>query len=95
MGPTRRDFEDALSVQDASNLCGVAQSFAEILCRLMEQASAEHLGTRWVNQHPIAVLFIYKMADLAGGHNTLDFRPAYLAVKAQIAEFQSLEATGE
>jgi hypothetical protein len=53
---------DALSVQNASNPSGVAHSFAA-LCEQMHQAG---LSTSAIADHPAAVLFAAKLADLMG-----------------------------
>ena len=51
---------EALAVQDACNLCGVAQSFARAMIDLSEHVS----GTDARNNHPIAVLWADKIAHL-------------------------------
>jgi|SRR5690348_1439812 len=56
----------ALDVQDACNLSGVARSFAEVMQALSSHAWEHKLGTAWKNEHPVARLFISKMADLCG-----------------------------
>lgn len=55
----------ALDVQNASNLSGVARSFAMVTETLWDEARRQNKGTDFVNQHPIAQLFIDKMASLA------------------------------
>jgi hypothetical protein len=53
--------EDAIAVQDASNISGIAQSFAKNTANLMTliQSSSE------VALHPITNLWLYKMYSLA------------------------------
>jgi hypothetical protein len=53
-------FKEALQVQNACNLCGVAQSFARAMRDLMELRES----TSDVNMHPIVTLWIDKMASL-------------------------------
>jgi len=53
---------DALSVQNASNPSGVAHGFAR-LCEQMHQAG---MSTSAIADHPAAVLFAAKLADLTG-----------------------------
>lgn len=66
----------ALDVQNASNLSGVVQAFANTIMPALWEASNEggH-GTDWVNRHPIAVLFADKIAHLTGtqtlGHDVV------------------------
>ena len=59
---TRRLAEEAESIQNACNGCGLAQRFAEVLKELL----IEHeLGTSAVNQHPVTKLWIDKFQSLA------------------------------
>jgi len=53
---------DALRVQDACNLCGVAQGFARCMADLLKH----NLGTDASNSHPIALLWADKIAHLTG-----------------------------
>lgn len=71
---------EALAVQDACNLCGVAQSFARAMIDLGEHAR----GTDERNRHPIAILWSDKIAHLTGTQNLGDDRvaEAYRAVYA-------------
>jgi hypothetical protein len=56
----------ALDVQDACNLSGVVNSLSEVTKHLWSIANYRHLGTEWVNHHPIVILFVDKLASLAG-----------------------------
>jgi len=57
----------SLQIQDAVNLSAVVLEFNEVLREtLWPEAHRRGLGTRWVNQHPIATLFLSKIADLNG-----------------------------
>jgi hypothetical protein len=64
----RRLADDAIRVQDACNLSGVAQSFAEacITLRLIAQALGLPGDTEWCNRHPIVTLWVDKLCDLNG-----------------------------
>lgn len=53
---------EALAVQDACNLCGVAQSFARAMVDLGEHTE----GTNERNTHPVAILWADKIAHLTG-----------------------------
>lgn len=55
--------QEAINVQDASNLCGLAQRFAEVCVDLMRSGP---LGTNEVNEHPIVTLWLSKMCSLNG-----------------------------
>jgi len=55
--------QEALAVQDACNLCGVAHGFARALSALMDLVPG---GTDACNRHPIAVLWADKIAQLTG-----------------------------
>ena len=52
--------QDALDVQNASNLCGVVQSFTRVMVDLGQFTK----GTQARNTHPIATLWIYKISTL-------------------------------
>ncbi len=75
---------EALNVQDACNLCGVAHGFA----RAMADLGAYTRGTDERNTHPIAVLWADKIAHLTGtqhvGQETV--MRAYSAVRKLAGE---------
>lgn len=54
--------QEALDVQDACNLCGVAQAFARAMRDLGDYTN----GTDERNRHPITVVWLDKMNSLAG-----------------------------
>ena len=62
---------EALDVQDASNLSGVAQSFAKAVLDLRSTLREANGGnppdTREVNHHPIVRVWLSKLDSLAGG----------------------------
>lgn len=58
--------QQALDVQDACNLSGIVFSFAKIMQVICDEATRRGEGTDWKNQHPITVLFVDKLAQLAG-----------------------------
>jgi hypothetical protein len=56
----------ALDLQNASNLSGVAHTLWEILSYgLWPEAQRLGQGTEWVNTHPITKLVISKLVDLS------------------------------
>jgi hypothetical protein len=55
--------KEALDVQDACNLCGVAQSFARVMIDLGDHCP---MGTQQRNSHPITIVWLDKMNSLAG-----------------------------
>lgn len=72
--------QTALQVQDAVNLSGVVHSFAEATSALWDEAHRQGKGTSFVNRHPIATLFLAKLAELNGmGFPTIE-RPYYEAL---------------
>lgn len=62
------DFADAVLVQSAPNIVGIASSFAEITRILIKetQVTGVHLGTDWLNRHPICYLYAVQVASLSG-----------------------------
>jgi hypothetical protein len=76
--------KEALAIQDACNLCGLAQRFAKVNSELIGHAQCT--GTTWRNQHPVIKLWIDKFQHLArlpqsygGGLNRADATAAYAA----------------
>lgn len=67
--------QDALNVQDACNLSGVAQGFARAMLDL--RALPECTGTDWANRHPVAILWSDKIASLTGSHSSVTCARAY------------------
>ena len=58
---TRRLAEEAGSIQNACNGCGLAQRFAEVMIEL----NRGNLGTSAINQHPVVKLWLDKFQSLA------------------------------
>lgn len=61
----KKVWQDALAVQDACNLSGVVKDFARVVGLIWEEARSLGKGTDYVNQHPVCVLYIDKLASLA------------------------------
>lgn len=77
---------DAIDVQDACNLTGVLNSFQRHMAAICE--SQPEMGTDARNRHPVAVLFINKMADLAGierEYGSNEYLDAYAACNSLAA----------
>lgn len=70
--------KEAIDVQDACNLSGVAHGFARAMSKLCELG----LDTNARNQHPVAVMWSSKIASLTGSEDSLTFSRAYDACKA-------------
>ena len=58
--------QDALHCQNACNLSGVVKTFADATTVLWTEAQRLAAGTRWVNEHPVSILFATQVAYLAG-----------------------------
>lgn len=71
--------QDAIDVQDASNLVGVVISFSEALINLRQVFP--NLSTKEINEHPIAVLYSSKIASLTHSDCQEVFSLAYFQVK--------------
>lgn len=63
-----RMAQDAMDVQSACNLTGVAQSLARHTITLMKEGK----GTDWVNQHPVVILFAQQISHLSFGCCPID-----------------------
>jgi len=62
---TQQDWQNAIEIQFACNLSGVTFSFAEMMHRLCDETNACKQGTAWRNHHPLVILWVDKLADLA------------------------------
>lgn len=51
---------------DACNLSGLAHDFPDIMEAVWDDVRAHGGGTDQANTHPLSVLWVQKMADLAG-----------------------------
>jgi hypothetical protein len=56
--------QEAIQVQDAVNMGGVARRFAEVVATLQSNGLVQ--GTDDLNRHPIVRMWVSKMHDLAG-----------------------------
>jgi hypothetical protein len=63
----------AIAVQSASNLSGVAKTFANVQSVLLAEADRLGKGTDWRNSHPVVQLFLVQMAHLANLPIDLEF----------------------
>ncbi len=77
----KRLAQDALDVQDACNLSGVAFSFANAMKDLCEHKNALGKGTEWINHHPITIMWVNKLESLANSNGYRVFAPAYEEVR--------------
>ena len=66
-------FKDAIQVQDACNLCGVAQAFVKICKEVLHETSQ----TDAVRRDPAVILFMDKMWDMVHRPDFDDFHVAY------------------
>lgn len=64
---------DALTVQDACNLSGVARAFVAALDAVWEESRRQNAGTDFVNRHPITRLYVDKLVSLAGEAGASDY----------------------
>jgi hypothetical protein len=68
------DYQRALDVQDACNLSGVVNSFSSALSKIWEECrKVDGRGTKWVNEHPISILYSSKIASLSGSEVSARF----------------------
>ena len=70
--------QEALLVQDASNLSGVVHSFSRAISRLRVLLREQGMeSTEAVNTHPVCVLFSSKIASLTNSESMSCFHSAY------------------
>lgn len=85
-------FQNALDIQEATNLSGVVHQFSRDMKVICEQVRAAGGGTEHVNRHPICRLYAEQIAWLAGAgtcanHGT--YLRALHACKKKAAEAQA------
>ena len=73
--------QQALDIQDACNLSGIAHAFDRAVSAVFEESQRIGQGTDWRNTNPIVILHLLKMSELAGCGSTLHetYLPAHLA----------------
>lgn len=69
--------QDALDIQDASNLSGVVHAFDRFITDLWAIARAEGKDTDWINSHPIVAMYLDKLSDLNHRKSETDFFQVY------------------
>lgn len=65
---------EAESIQDAVNICGLAQAFAKSMKRLLRILGS----TEMTNQHPITKAWVSKFDSLAGGMTDIEWQTLQL-----------------
>ena len=73
--------QQALDIQDASNLSGVVFAFSRAMQAICDDSHTRSTGTRERNAHPIVTLHLLKLCELNGCGSTLheSYEPAYSA----------------
>lgn len=86
---TLRDLaREALQVQDACNISGVAHGFARAMSSLCDLG----LATDERNRHPITILWVDKLAHLSGYRQ--DFSSHISDAYAEVSKLASQEGEG-
>lgn len=85
----RQLAQQAIDIQDASNLSGLAKAWGEVQTQLREIMPS--IGTRELNKHPINKMWAYKLYSLACGepfyHEEMDtFSAAYTWCQEQVSK---------
>ncbi|RPI56468.1 MAG: hypothetical protein EHM49_00300 [Deltaproteobacteria bacterium] len=70
----KRDYANAVMVQNACNLSGVVREFAIVCKKIWDEAWEKGHGTTWVNTHPICRMYAEQINFLASGR---DYMEAY------------------
>jgi hypothetical protein len=58
--------DDALAVQNASNISGVVNAFARAMMAVLDDCRSKGEGTDAARRHPITILFMDKLNDMCG-----------------------------
>jgi hypothetical protein len=61
---SKKLYQEALDIQDGSNLGGLVHRFNEVVSELQEEMHRSGYSTSWVNRHPIITLWLDKLCDL-------------------------------
>lgn len=70
-------LKEALQVQDACNLSGIAKSFANVMTLLWRvDRQNQNLGTGWVNSNSVTRLWTCKLTSLSGLDTQADWTAA-------------------
>jgi hypothetical protein len=72
---------DALTVQDACNLCGVAQAFARAMLTVLDDCRSKGQGTDEMRKHPITIAFMDKLRFMVNNPSPSEFAAAFDAVE--------------
>jgi hypothetical protein len=90
-----QDYKDAIVIQDACNISGVLLSFSKIILKLNQEMFFQKYDFKWRDHHPLIILFLDKLASLAGGRTEwdyhfapgypADFHAAYMFANAKVA----------
>ena len=89
----KKDYQDAISVQNACNLSGVVKSFARVMDKIWDEARELNKGTDWVNRHPIVRLYIEQLMFLNhdGMGNSDSYQSSYEMIEKKIEELNGDE----
>lgn len=63
---TTAQWQEALDIQNACNLSGVVHTLTERMADVWAEAHELGQGTEYVNRHPLVVLYLDKLTQLAG-----------------------------
>jgi len=64
-GLTKRDWQNALDVQSASNMSGVVTSFNDVIGRI--RCEPDYSGSDYTARHPIVIMYLNQMLWLSLG----------------------------
>lgn len=85
-------YQNALDVQEASNLSGVVHQFSRDMRLICEEVRSNGGGTDAINRHPVCRLYSEQIAWLAGAGSCANhgsYLKAYDACKKRAAEPQA------
>jgi len=77
---------DALTVQTASNICGVVQAFARAMLAVLDDCRAKGQGTDAARKHPITIAFMDKLRYMVENPSPTEFAAAFDACEKMAGE---------
>lgn len=79
--------QNAINVQDGVNSRGIARAMVEAMDAIANDPAS--MGTRYINQHPIVYMYLYKLSAL-NGNERIDEHEQYNIAEAECKRIAAL-----
>lgn len=90
----RNVHEDALLLQDASNVSGVIHALSEIVTNIQNERyeKGPGLDQASLRAHPAVVLVVNKLEEMVGSNYGDRYHEAYTACKLEVAKLEAAKS---